>query len=171
MAYCYECGRPCPPRLVDQVRVPVCEHHGPRWHLVRTGATADVLVERDGEVLLARRGIEPELGRWGTLGGFLNPGESPAAAARREAREEAGLAVELRGLLGVYSTPYLGDDWIVTVSYVASCSGEPLPQGQEVAEVGWFPLASLPPDMARGHRERAEQLARVLEGHAALGPA
>ncbi|RYE94613.1 MAG: NUDIX domain-containing protein [Myxococcales bacterium] len=53
-----------------------------------------VVVEHAGRTLLVRRadGL-PGAGRWGPLAGRIEPGESPADAARREAREEVGLAV------------------------------------------------------------------------------
>jgi len=40
-------------------------------------------------VLLFRRAIQPDLGRWSVVGGRREPGESPAQAALREAVEEA----------------------------------------------------------------------------------
>jgi 8-oxo-dGTP pyrophosphatase MutT (NUDIX family) len=41
------------------------------------------------QVLLFRRAIQPDLGRWSVLGGRQEPGESPAQTALREAVEEA----------------------------------------------------------------------------------
>ncbi len=40
-------------------------------------------------VLLFRRAIKPDLGKWSVVGGRQEPGESPAQAALREAVEEA----------------------------------------------------------------------------------
>ena len=47
-----------------------------------------LLFYQDGQVLLARRGIEPQKGKWDLVGGFINTGESGEAAAVREAKEE-----------------------------------------------------------------------------------
>jgi 8-oxo-dGTP diphosphatase len=66
--------------------------------------TVDVVVFAPSRgVLLIERAGEP-LG-WALPGGFVDYGESVEQAAVREAHEETGLAVELIGLLGVYSRP------------------------------------------------------------------
>lgn len=46
-----------------------------------------------------------ENGVWSTPGGFIEPDERPADAARREAWEETGLAVRVERLVGVYGGP------------------------------------------------------------------
>jgi 8-oxo-dGTP diphosphatase len=83
--HCPHCGRPAAKR-----KNPV--------------PTVDVVIYAPGRgVLLIERAGEP-LG-WALPGGFVDYGESVEQAAMREAREETGLAVELIGLLGVYSSP------------------------------------------------------------------
>ena len=42
---------------------------------------------------------------WGTLGGAIEPGESPAAAAVREAREEISADIQILRLLDVLGGP------------------------------------------------------------------
>jgi ADP-ribose pyrophosphatase YjhB (NUDIX family) len=86
----------------------VCQRCGWRWFANPVPA-AGTLVERlapDGEpeVLVLRRAIEPGLGAWDLPAGYLDPGESPEEGARRETLEEAGLAVELVRLVGVYTS-------------------------------------------------------------------
>ena len=58
--------------------------------------TGRVLPIHEGRVLLMRGGDpgRPEAGQWWfTIGGGCEPGESTAAAARREAYEEAGIVL------------------------------------------------------------------------------
>lgn len=52
------------------------------------------LVCRDDRLLLVERGRPPNQGLWGFPGGKLEFGESLAAAARRELREETGIWAE-----------------------------------------------------------------------------
>jgi colanic acid biosynthesis protein WcaH len=63
----------------------------------------EVLLVRDGHVLVARRTNEPANGEWFWPGGRLYKGERLDDAARRIGREELGLDVELDGRVGVYS--------------------------------------------------------------------
>lgn len=72
---------------------------------------AAVLLERPDEdggepsVLLLRRAVQPGIGEWDLPAGYLDPGESFEQAARRETLEEAGIAVALTALSGVYHSP------------------------------------------------------------------
>jgi ADP-ribose pyrophosphatase YjhB (NUDIX family) len=48
-----------------------------------------------GEILFIQRGYGKEKGKWSLPGGFVDPGERSKHAARRETREETGLAVKV----------------------------------------------------------------------------
>jgi len=63
----------------------------------------EVLLERDGEVLVARRTNEPAKDTWFWPGGRLYKGERLADCARRVGREELGVDVDLVDRVGVYS--------------------------------------------------------------------
>jgi ADP-ribose pyrophosphatase YjhB (NUDIX family) len=110
---CPHCAEPAEEPLV-------CDRCGWRWYANPKPAAA-VLLERpsaEGEpsVLLLLRAMDPGRGAWDLPAGYLDPGESFEQAARREAREEAGLEVELVGLAGVYHSPAAN---AVTVVYRA----------------------------------------------------
>jgi ADP-ribose pyrophosphatase YjhB (NUDIX family) len=96
----------------------------------------------DGRIWLLRRGFDPAAGRWTFPGGFVDLGESVEEAARREAREELEIDVELRGLVGVYSR---AQDRVVLVVFDAVAHGDPRPT-PEAPEVRAFGPAELPWD-------------------------
>lgn len=86
----------------------MCDRCGWRWHANPLPAAAVLLERPDGgdtAILLLRRAVEPGAGAWDLPAGYLDPGESFEQAARREAREESGIDVELIELAGVYHSP------------------------------------------------------------------
>jgi 8-oxo-dGTP pyrophosphatase MutT (NUDIX family) len=85
-------------------------------------------VDGAGRVLLVREAGHDD--GWGVLGGAVDVGESPAAAAVREAREEIGVDVELVRLLDVlggpdYEVSYPNGD---RVAYVTAVYVDGLPR-------------------------------------------
>jgi 8-oxo-dGTP pyrophosphatase MutT (NUDIX family) len=72
--------------LVELSRlVSPCDEHAGPIHVTASG----IVVGRQGTVLH----LHKRLGIWMQPGGHIDPGETPDAAARREATEELGLAV------------------------------------------------------------------------------
>lgn len=165
LRYCDACGAPCAERFEG---APVCDVHGPRWRQARHGTGSDVLVVRDGRVLLSRRAHEPERGRWELPGGFATFGETPAQAARREAREELGVDVHLVELFGVYMAGYGPDEAVQVTVFRAELapSAEPAPDPAESLEWGWFAPDALPgaQEFAEGHWQRVEDWVATLGG-------
>jgi ADP-ribose pyrophosphatase YjhB (NUDIX family) len=71
--------------------------------VIRLSVSAVVWRDRPGgEVLLMQRS---DNGHWGLPGGYVELGESVAAACAREVLEETGVRVEIGKLVGVYSDP------------------------------------------------------------------
>jgi ADP-ribose pyrophosphatase YjhB (NUDIX family) len=106
-------------------------------------------VDEAGRILLVR---EAGHDGWGALGGAVDPGESPAAAAVREAREEISADIELTRLLDVlggpdYEVTYPNGDRVayVTAVYEARIvAGAPAPGDGELSELAWFSPDELP---------------------------
>ena len=68
---------------------------------VSPGLGAEAVVARDGRLLLIRRA---DNGLWALPGGLVDVGETPAQAALRELREEAGLSGRVTRLLGMFDS-------------------------------------------------------------------
>ncbi len=97
----------------------------------------------DGGIVLAKRTIEPGLGKWVFPGGFVDRGESVPAAAIRETLEEVKLKVSLLGVLDVYS---FAPHEVAVVVYAADViHGTPEP-GDEASAVQCFPPEEIPWD-------------------------
>jgi len=89
--FCARCGAPL--QLVSSGHRAQCTNSEcGRLHFPRTDAAIIVIVEYQGACLLGRQAGWPP-GRYSTLAGFVEPGESLEDAVRREVAEEAGVIV------------------------------------------------------------------------------
>jgi 8-oxo-dGTP diphosphatase len=123
--------------------------------------TVDVVISLPGDrvVLVARR--FPPLG-WALPGGFVDVGETVEAAARREAREETGLAVTLTDLVGVYSDPRRdARQHTLSTVFLGRAAGEPR-GGDDAAEARAFAWDALPAPLCFDHAEILADARRLL---------
>ena len=116
--------------------------------------TADVIITHRGDprrVVLVRRRNPPH--GWALPGGYVDYGESVEQAAVREAMEETGLSVDLRGQFHVYSDPARDTrGHTVTVVFIGVAEGDPV-GGDDAAEARFFSMDALPEPMAFDHAE------------------
>jgi 8-oxo-dGTP diphosphatase len=121
-----------------------------------------VIERADGHILLIQQRYRK---RWGLPGGLLSRREHAADAARREVREEIGLAVELIGDPTVVVEPSAQR---VDVAYVARLTDPAAetavlrPTSPEITAVEWFPIDAPP--------ELQDETVAVLEALQKLGP-
>jgi NAD+ diphosphatase len=90
--YCGRCGAPSIPAKGGHVLVctnPACRHE----QFPRTDPAIIVLVINGDRVLLGRQASWPA-GRYSTIAGFVEPGESLEDAVAREVQEETGIQVD-----------------------------------------------------------------------------
>lgn len=104
----------------------------------RPAVVVDAVVEKGGDILLIRRKNPPYEGRWALPGGFVEYGERVENAVKREILEEAGVKIEITGLLGVYSDPSRDPrGHVVSVCYTATTVDE-VKAGSDAAEARFF---------------------------------
>ncbi|MGH2864262.1 MAG: NUDIX domain-containing protein [Solirubrobacteraceae bacterium] len=116
--------------------------------LVLMPAVAVLPWDERGRLLMVR---ESQTGLWQTVGGAIDPDETPRDAAVREAREETGARVELERVRAVtggrqYRLRYPNGDLVGYVSIVYDAhvlDGTPRPDGEETLAVEWFSIAQL----------------------------
>ena len=106
-----------------------------------------VCLDREGRVLLTRRGVEPRVGAWDLPGGFVDEREHPLEALRRELREETGLEVEPLDFLGIWMDRYGGESTAQTtlnLFWTARVVGGEAAPADDVAELAWLRPNELP---------------------------
>jgi mutator protein MutT len=106
------------------------------------------LVEHQGRWLVSRRAPgRVYAGLWEFPGGKIEPGESPAEAAVRETREEAGLTVEPTGSLAEVAASHNQQTVRLILVRCRVAAGEPAVVSPAITAVRWVTrdeLASLP---------------------------
>ena len=131
-------------------------------------AASVVVVDDQDRILLHRR---TDNDQWALPGGVMEIGESIADCARREAREETGLEVELLGIVGIYSDPghvFAYDDGEVRQEFSICFHGRPTggslavsPESHEVRFFSPQDVADLP--MVESIRLRVNDYLRRAE--------
>lgn len=69
----------------------------------QTFGAAGAIIVKDGKVLLVKETKESVAGKWNHPAGWIDVGEDPIDAAKREVKEETGFDFTPTHLLGVYS--------------------------------------------------------------------
>lgn len=114
--------------------------------------TVDIIIELldyENKIVLIERNNEPK--GWAIPGGFVDMGESLEDAARREAKEETNLDVNLYVQLKTYSDPKR-DPRFHTVStvFIATASGMPV-AGDDAKNIKIYSIDELPDNLAFDH--------------------
>lgn len=112
-------------------------------------------VVQDGRVLLVRERID---GCWSLPGGWADVGDLPSEMVMREVREESGLHVVPRKLVGVYDANRVGEPLSFFHAYklvfLCDAVGGALQASDETLDAAFFAFDELPPLSAERTAER-----------------
>ena len=131
-----------------------------RWSMrathTRFTVTAGAIVFNDaGQVLLLKHRFRAGSG-WGLPGGFLESGEHPIDALRRELREEIGFEIQHAKIFAARS---FRNPPQVEVLFRCRGNGSPQPRNMEVKLAEWFSLDALPEGLPKDQRLFVERAA------------
>ncbi|MEQ8664520.1 MAG: NUDIX hydrolase [Rhodospirillales bacterium] len=104
-----------------------------------------VVIIQGDRVVMCRRAKPPRAGCWSLPGGGQELGETVRETAVREALEETGLSIQVRGLVDVIDSISHDDDGRIEyhytlIDFAARVTGGTLRAGDDAAEVAWFTL-------------------------------
>lgn len=144
MKYCSDCG------ALVELRIPADETKA-RYictvcnliHYQNPRLVIAAIPQWEDKVLLCRRAIEPQYGKWTLPGGFMENGESTGQTAVRETLEEANARITIIDLYAMYSLPYINQVHLVFRSQLVDLDFNP---GQESLEVKLFTESEIPWD-------------------------
>jgi NAD+ diphosphatase len=149
--HCPRCGSPTTVAAAGHLRI--CPRDESEHYPRTDPAVIMTVVDSDDRLLLGSQSQWPE-GRFSTLAGFVEPGESLEAAVRREVAEEVGVVIGAVRYLGSQPWPFPSS---LMVGFEASAEtvDVELVDG-EIAQARWF--------------TRPELLAAVTSGEVRLSP-
>jgi ADP-ribose pyrophosphatase YjhB (NUDIX family) len=141
MKHCSNCGA-----LVSR-KIPEGDNRDrfvcPECHIVHyqnPNIVVGCIPERDGQILLCKRAIEPRHGFWTVPAGFMELGETLAQGAARETLEEACAEVEIGRLFASVDNVYVGQVHIFFAAKLLGGYGV----GQESLETRLFKKDEIP---------------------------
>ncbi len=157
-AFCQTCGRPLEIRNEADVARPYCSACHTFTYENPVPATAALVRNSTGDILLVQRAVEPGRGLWCLPGGFIEIGETPEQGMLRELEEETGLQGRILGLVGAELGSSPTHPAVLVLGYTLETTGGELQAGDDAAAVAYFPQRQLPAIAFASHRRLIEKL-------------
>ncbi|MEF8846870.1 MAG: NUDIX hydrolase [Candidatus Paceibacterota bacterium] len=121
--------------------------------------TTDGLITKGDKILLIKRDIEPFKGFWVLPGGHVEYNEKVEQAIRREVKEELGVNVKIKNLVGVYSDPERDPRYhSVSVAFYLKKTGGEFSLNEEATTFEYFHFENLPRKVGFDHRKIIKDL-------------
>ena len=142
MNYCSHCGHRLEFKVPQGDNLPrfVC----PDCHTIHyqnPKVVAGCLPVWEDRVLLCKRAIDPQYGKWTLPAGFMENDETLEEAALREAKEEARANIAIERLYAVVSLPHINQ---VYMMFLGRLEDEGFAAGDETLEVSLFREEEIP---------------------------
>jgi 8-oxo-dGTP pyrophosphatase MutT (NUDIX family) len=117
------------------------------------------IINQNNEILLIKRASNE---KWAMPSGNIELGESPLESALREAREETGILVKSKSLIGIYDTlknkvPSALQRYFILFLCEPVEPNIALPEStdpNEVLELAWFSQNNIPKNLSPGNEEQ-----------------
>lgn len=124
-----------------------------------TVSAVGVVFDSAQNVLLLKHLIRANRSGWGLPGGFINPGEQPENALKRELMEEVGINItDLRHV----KTRTVGSH--VEIIYVCRAENtDAKPKKGEIVDAGWFQIDEVKTEIPTIEREHIRLARKISE--------
>ena len=147
MKFCSNCGAAVTlkiPEGDDRDRF-VCGTCG-TVHYENPKVVVGCIAEQDGRILLCRRNISPQKGKWTIPAGYLENNESLKQGALRETLEEAGATVAEATPYRIFDLPFISQIYVIFRAQLKTVNFAPTLESAEIKlfmqnEIPWNAIA------------------------------
>ena len=142
--YCAECGSSeIEKKEIEGRERSICQNCGRVYYRNPIPSVVGISIINE-EILLVKRGVEPDIGSWCLPGGFMELGETTEEAVIRELYEEIGLKVKPGEIITIDTTigGFYGD--VVVIAYGIELESKDFAAGDDALEVQYFPYDKMP---------------------------
>lgn len=154
LKYCQGCGGSLKEILdAEGKRRLSCQDCGRVHYKNPIPAVAVFVQNEEGEILLVKRKVLPQAGKWALPSGYMEIFMTPEENALAELREETGLEAEIERFISWhfgYSPIY---ERVLSLGFRLKVTGGTLKAGDDAADARYFPLNALPPIAFAAHRK------------------
>jgi len=127
--------------------------------------TVDGMILKEDKILLVKRAIPPFNGSWVLPGGHVKYGETVEKSIIREMKEELGIPVKIKKLIGIYSGPKRHPYYhAVAIVYLLEKLNDKICLNFESSEFKYFSFKDLPSKIGFDHRKIIEDSFGILYG-------
>jgi len=124
--------------------------------------TVDGVILKNDKILLVKRAIYPFIGFYELPGGHVEYGETVENAIKREMKEELGISVKIKKLIGVYSDPKRDPRYhTIAIVYLLKKGKGKIRLSKEASEFRYFSLKNLPQKIGFDHRKIINDLRTI----------
>lgn len=163
LKFCSLCRTKLSTARLDRTPRKVCRGCGYIYFRNPVPVALCLVIDDRRRILLVKRGVEPAKGAWSLPCGFMELGETPSAAARRELHEETGVRGQVVGLHGIYYEPSYRYTSLLVVAYRLRPITRRIRAGDDAEDVGYFPLEDMPHLGLSTHRRVLRDYHRLMK--------
>ncbi|MCU1289159.1 MAG: hydrolase [Acidobacteria bacterium] len=117
-----------------------------------TVSVAAIITNERKEILILDHVLRP-FSSWGIPGGFIEAGEQPEIAIRRELFEETGLELNRIKMIRVRTIKRH-----VEILFRGEARGKGEIKSREISDLGWFEIDKMPQQMSRAQKTLIEEV-------------
>jgi len=121
-----------------------------------------IIFDQENKILLCHR---RDYDLWNLPGGTMEPGESPWECVLREVKEETGLNVEIKKLIGIYNKPKKNE---ICFSFICSIISGSLTLNDEADKLEYFSIKDIPANTSIKQIERMKDALSLNEDSVVL---